>query len=119
MKKSIIATNLDQVLSSTGPYTLFAPSDVAFSKLKEGEVDDLLNENNTVKLTTFLNHHVVEGKLDTKNLTDGQSLTTLYGNVLKVSVLNGTVTVGGVELQKQELRASNGVIHPVDQVLVN
>ena len=66
LKKTIIATDLDQVLSSTGPYTLFAPSDLAFQKLENGVIDDLLLKENKVKLTELLNLHVVQEKFLSK-----------------------------------------------------
>src|SRR5687768_519932 len=86
LKKTIIATNLDQVLSSTGPYTFFAPSDAAFAKLEANTVDDLLKKENTEKLSDLLNSHLVEGKIVFRDLEDGQKLKTINGKELSVQV---------------------------------
>jgi uncharacterized surface protein with fasciclin (FAS1) repeats len=117
LKKTIIATNLDQVLSSTGPYTLFAPSDLAFAKLEGNTVADLLKPENTDKLSALLNLHVVEGKISFKDHEDGQTLKTVNGKTLAVKVKNGTVNIDGAVIQQGDVRTSNGVIHCLDTVL--
>jgi len=117
LKQAIIATNLDQVLSSSGPYTLFAPVDLAFAKLDNETVDNLLKSENSEKLTELLNSHVVSGKIPFKELEDGQKLKTLHGTELSVQVKNGTVTVGNAIIQTSDIKTSNGVIHCLDAVL--
>jgi uncharacterized surface protein with fasciclin (FAS1) repeats len=57
LKKSAHASGLDQVLSGKGPFTVFAPTDIAFSKLDKGVLDNLLKPENKTKLTDLLNHH--------------------------------------------------------------
>jgi uncharacterized surface protein with fasciclin (FAS1) repeats len=117
LKKTIIATNLDQVLSSTGPYTFFAPSDHAFAKLEGNTVADLLKPENTEKLSNLLNLHVVEGKISFRDLEDGQKLKTVNGKELSVQVKNGTVNIDNAVIQHADVKTSNGVIHCVDTVL--
>jgi uncharacterized surface protein with fasciclin (FAS1) repeats len=117
LKRTIIATNLDQVLSSTGPYTFFAPSDAAFAKLEANVVEDLMKKENTEKLSDLLNIHVVEGKISFKDLEDGQKLKTLNGKELSVKVKNGTVNIDNAEILAHDVKTSNGVIHCLDTVL--
>jgi uncharacterized surface protein with fasciclin (FAS1) repeats len=62
LKKGVHASNLDQLLSSSGPFTLFAPSDLAFSKLEEGIFGDMLLKENKQKLTDWMNIHVWPGR---------------------------------------------------------
>jgi uncharacterized surface protein with fasciclin (FAS1) repeats len=119
LKKTIIATDLDQVLSSTGPYTLFAPSDLAFQKLENGVIDDLLLKENKVKLTELLNLHVVAGKIPFKDLKDGEKLKTLSGKELSIMIKDNNVTIDGAAIQNRDMQSSNGVIHSVDTVLQN
>jgi len=119
LKKTIIATNLDQVLSSTGPFTFFAPSDVAFQKMESGVMEDLLLRENANKLTDLLNLHVVPGKIPFKDLKDGEKLKTLNGKELLVAVKDNKVTIDGAAIQNKEVQTSNGVIHPLDTVLNN
>ncbi len=117
LKRSVNASGLDQVLSSTGPYTLFAPSDVAFAKLDKGVMDSLLLTENKAKLADLMNHHVVAGKIIFKDLKDGEKLKTLDGKELHVHVKDGHVKIEGAQVQSHDLQASNGVIHSVDTVM--
>ena len=119
LKKSIIATDLDQVLSSAGPYTFFAPSDLAFQKLEVGILEDLLLRENKKKLTDLLNLHVVAGNIPFKDLKDGEKLKTLNGKELLVEVTEAKVTIAGAAIQNHDVKTSNGVIHSLDTVLKN
>ena len=117
LKKSIIATNLDQVLSSSGPYTLFAPLDLAFAKMEEKAMDKMLQPENAATLTDLLNSHVVSGKISFRDFEDGQKMQTLNGKELLVKVSNGTVTINDAEIKNHDVKSSNGVIHCLDTVL--
>jgi uncharacterized surface protein with fasciclin (FAS1) repeats len=118
-KRGVNASGLDQVLSGAGPYTVFAPSDLAFGKLKAGIIEDLLKTENKAKLATLLNHHVVPGKIIFKDLKDGDKLKTLSGQELSVSVVNSNVSVDGASIQNRDMYTSNGIIHSLDTVLKN
>jgi uncharacterized surface protein with fasciclin (FAS1) repeats len=119
LKKGIHAADLDQVLSSTGPFTFFAPSDMAFGKLEAGTMEDLLKPENKVKLTALLQHHVVAGKISFKELKDGDKLKSLNGNLLQVNVKDGKIMVDGSMIQTHDVTTSNGVMHAIDTVLKN
>jgi uncharacterized surface protein with fasciclin (FAS1) repeats len=116
-KKGVAASGLDKILSGTGPYTVFAPSDLAFGKLEASVVEDLLKPENKLKLTDLLNQHIVEGKVNFKDLKDGDSLKSLGGKKLSVKVVNAKVTVDGATIQSRDVASSNGVIHSLDTVL--
>lgn len=119
LNKGMLASGLNQVLSGAGPYTVFAPSDMAFGKLQSGVLQDLLKQENKVKLTDLLNLHVVPGKLEYKDLKDGTKLKTLQGRELEVAWQDGKVTIDGATIQNRDVKASNGVIHSLDKVLKN
>ena len=119
LKKGIVATDLDQVLSSTGPFTIFAPSDLAFEKLESGIMEGLLRRENKAKLTDLLNGHVVAGAIPFKDLKDGEKLKTLNGKELSIQVINNTVTIDGAAIQNKDVKTSNGIIHSLDTVLKN
>jgi uncharacterized surface protein with fasciclin (FAS1) repeats len=119
LKKGMKAAGLDQLWSSTGPFTIFAPSDIAFAKLEAGTMEDLLQPENKVKLSALLQHHVVAGKINYKDLKDGDKLTSLDGKELQVQVKEGKVTVDGSAIQLQDMASSNGVMHSIDTVLHN
>src|SRR5258707_7781553 len=65
---AVKAAGLVQTLESAGPFTVFAPTNEAFSKLPKGTVETLLKPENKGKLTGILTYHVVSGKLDSKEL---------------------------------------------------
>lgn len=119
LKKGIHAADLDQVLSGTGPFTIFAPSDTAFGKLEAGTLEELLKPENKVKLTALLQHHVVAGKISFKDLKDGDKLTALNGQELHVGMKDGKATVDGSVIQNRDVASSNGVVHSIDTVLKN
>ena len=118
-KKGVVASGLDQVLSGRGPYTVFAPSDLAFGKLESGAIENLLKPENKIKLTELLNNHVVAGKINFKELRDGDKLKSLNGKILSVKIDNATVSVEGATIQTRDVQTSNGVIHSLDTVLEN
>jgi uncharacterized surface protein with fasciclin (FAS1) repeats len=118
LKKGVIASGLDNVLSGAGPYTVFAPSDLAFEKLEKGVLDNLLKPENKAKLTDVLNYHIVSGKVHFKDLKDGEKLKTLNGKELHVHVKDGHVKIEGAEIQGHDLASSNGVIHSLDTVMM-
>lgn len=119
MSRGVIASGLDQTLSGTGPYTLFAPSDLAFAKMQTGAIESLLLPDNKTELTSLMNQHVVAGKINFKELKDGDTLKNLGGKELSVKVINNTVTIDGATIQNRDVPTSNGVIHSLDAVLKN
>ena len=116
-KKGMHASDLDQLLSSHGPFTVFAPTDQAFGKLEKGSFEKLLEKENKVQLTNLLSHHVVEGKISFKDMKDGDKLKTLTGKELAVTILKDKVSIEGWPIHTHDLSTSNGVIHSVDAVL--
>ena len=119
LKQGVIASGVDQVLTTTGPYTLLAPTDTAFKKLEGEKLTDLLKPENKVQLTHLLQQHVVVGKVNFKDLKDGEKLTTLLGKHLSVKVQDGKVSIDNATIQNHDIQASNGVIHSLDTVLAN
>lgn len=117
MSSSVKAVGLDTVLSQNGPFTIFAPTDIAFGKLEAGKMEDLLKTENKEKLTTLLNHHVVEGITKFADLKDNQKLVTTSGKELNVKVADGKVTINGATVQGRDHAGSNGVVHSLDTVI--
>ena len=118
LKKGVHASDLDQLLSSTGPFTFFAPTDLAFDKLEKGKMDKLLEPQNRAQLADLLNNHIVNGKITYQDLKDGDKLTTVNGRELVVQVKNGAAHIGDITILPRETRISNGVIHSMDTVMV-
>jgi uncharacterized surface protein with fasciclin (FAS1) repeats len=120
---AVKAAGLVETLQSKGPFTVFAPTNAAFGKLPTGTVDTLVKPENKATLTKILTYHVVPGKLEAANLTDGKKLKTAEGEELTVKLRDGKVWIvdakGGTSMVTiANVNQSNGVIHVVDTVLM-
>jgi uncharacterized surface protein with fasciclin (FAS1) repeats len=127
---AVKAADLVATLKSKGPFTVFAPTNAAFAKLPAGTVDNLLKPENKAKLASILTYHVVAGKLDAKTVLGaikkggGKAvLTTVEGGKLTAEVVKGKVVLtdengGKATVTATDLKASNGVIHVIDAVLM-
>lgn len=127
---AVKAADLVTTLKSKGPFTVFAPTNDAFAKLPAGTVETLLKPENKAKLAGILTYHVVAGKLDAKKVLaaikkgKGKAvLTTVAGGKLTASVKNGKVVItdekgGKAIVTATDLKATNGVIHVIDSVLL-
>jgi transforming growth factor-beta-induced protein len=115
---AIKAAGLVETLQGTGPFTVFAPSDAAFAAI-QSDVDNLLKPENKEQLTKVLKCHVVSGKILSKDLKEGLTLTTLDGEKLNVSIMgDGKIMVGDVHVTTADIMTTNGVIHVVDKVIL-
>ena len=117
MSKGVKAAGLDVELARKGPFTIFAPTDIAFGKLQGGRMQELLKAENKEKLAELLNHHVVEGLTNFKDLVHNQKLVTMNGRQLNVVLVNGEVRINGAVVQGRDSEASNGVVHSLDTVI--
>jgi uncharacterized surface protein with fasciclin (FAS1) repeats len=114
--KALEAADLVKTLSEEGPFTVFAPTDEAFAALPNGTLDDLLKPENKEKLKRVLSYHVVSGELLSQNLEAGK-VTTLAEVPVEISVKDG-IRVNDAKVATPDLKASNGVIHVIDKVLL-
>ena len=120
---AVKAAGLVDTLESKGPFTVFAPTNAAFAKLPAGTVDTLVKPENKATLTKILTYHVVAGKLEASDLTDGKKLKTVQGEELTVKRSGDTVMIidskgGSSTVTIPNVNQSNGVIHVVDTVLM-
>jgi uncharacterized surface protein with fasciclin (FAS1) repeats len=112
---AVKAAGLAETLSGKGPFTVFAPTDEAFAKLPAGTVDALLKD--IPKLKAILTYHVVAGKVMAKDVKTGM-VKTVNGASLDVKAGAGGVTVDGAKVVTADVKASNGVIHVIDTVVL-
>lgn len=110
------AADLIEVLEGPGPFTVFAPTDEAFAALPEGTVEALLMD--IPALTDILLYHVVPGDLSSTDVINAGVLTTVQGQDLIISVVDGTVFVNGIEIILPDVEATNGRIHVINGVLL-
>jgi uncharacterized surface protein with fasciclin (FAS1) repeats len=112
---AIEAAGLRDELEQAGPVTLFAPNNEAFGALGQDDLTGLLADPQS--LSDIIQFHVVEGTYPSSELSDGQTLTTMEGSDLTVSVDGGTISVNGAEVVQPDLEAGDSVIHIIDGVL--
>ncbi len=112
------AAGLVDVLSGEGPFTVFAPTDEAFSKLPAGTVESLLKPENKDKLISVLTYHVVAGEVPASKVVNLKGATTVNGQRADIKVKDGTVMVDGAKVVTTDIEASNGVIHVIDSVIL-
>ncbi len=115
---AVKAAGLVDTLKGPGPFTVFAPTDDAFAKLPEGTVESLLLPENKEKLVAILAYHVVPGKVTASDIV-GRSMkvATVQGGKIAVDA-TGDVTVNEARVIATDIRASNGVIHVIDTVII-
>jgi len=115
---AVKAAELVDVLSNTGPFTVFAPTNEAFDKLPKGTVEDLLKPENKDKLADILQYHVLIGGYPEERFSDGSTLGTASGGSVKISVKDGKVIINDSATIIGTVVASNGLVHVVDGVLL-
>lgn len=115
---AVKAAQLVDVLSNTGPFTVFAPTNAAFDKLPAGTVEGLLKPEKLEALQDILQYHVSVGVYQADALQDGQSLGQVNGGNIKITKKDGKIIVNGTATVIASIQTSNGVIHVIDGVLL-
>lgn len=127
---AVKAADLVATLKSAGPFTVFAPTNAAFSNLPAGTVETLLKPENKASLAGILTYHVVSGNVDAAAVIaaikagKGKAvLTTVQGGKLTGSLDNGKVKLtdekgNSVFVTSTDLKGTNGVIHIIDGVVM-
>ncbi len=127
---AVKAAGLVETLESTGPFTVFAPTNDAFNKLPAGTVDNLVKPENKATLTSILTYHVVAGKMNAKDIAKAikagggtATLTTVQGGKLYAMMQGKSLILkdekgGTSKVTIADVNQSNGVIHVIDTVLM-
>lgn len=127
---AVKAAGLVETLQSAGPFTVFAPTNMAFGKLPAGTVESLVKPENKATLTKILTYHVVAGKLDAsaiaaliKEGNGSATLKTVSGGILKATMKGKKLILtdekGGMStITIANVYQSNGVIHVIDTLVL-
>lgn len=127
---AVKAADLVDTLKGKGPFTVFAPTNKAFEKLPGGALDKLLKLESKKDLSGLLTYHVVAGDMDAQTLSaaiktgNGKtSLTTVNGAKLTAALDGDKVVItdakgGKATVTSADLKAENGVVHVIDNVLM-
>ncbi len=112
---AVKAAGLVEVLSGDGPFTVFAPTDEAFARIPDGQLEALLADKEA--LTKVLTYHVVPGKVMAEEVVGLTSAKTVNGQELTIEVMDGMVMIDGAHVVTTDIEATNGVIHVIDRVI--
>ena len=112
----IVKAGLVDTLKGAGPFTVFAPSNEAFSKVPAKTLADIGAD--PARLKAVLTYHVLPGKVMAADIKNNSSVKTVNGANVGVSKAGEFVTVEDGMVQKADLNATNGVVHIIDSVLI-
>ena len=127
---AVKAAGLDTTLAGPGPFTVFAPSNDAFSRLAPGTLDNLMKPENKPTLVKLLTYHVVPGRITAEDIIariksggGSTTLTTVEGEPITFRMVNGGLELTGMNgnhsyVETPDVRQSNGLVHVVNGVLV-
>ena len=114
---AVQAAGLEDVLTNAGPLTVFAPNNEAFEKLPEGTVENLLKPENKATLANIITFHAAPGSYYGNNIKGVMGIGQATGDKVKVEVKDGVTYVNGAKVLGT-VKASNGYVHVIDQVLL-
>ncbi len=114
---ALTAAGLIDTLKGTGPFTVLAPTDDAFAKIPQADLDALLADK--AKLTAVLTYHVIAGNVPAATVVTLTEAATVEGSKVTIAVVDGGVVLNGTShVTATDIAASNGVIHVIDSVLM-
>jgi len=114
---AVQAAGLVETLQGDGPFTVFAPTDEAFAALPEGTLEGLLEDPEA--LAEILTYHVVSGSVLAEDVVGLDAATSVQGGDISIEVVDGGVVLNGSSnVIATDVKASNGVVHVIDQVIL-
>merc|ERR1719376_28068 len=117
----VSVAGLAELLSGPGPYTVFAPDNSAFANLAPDTLQALAGDVDLLK--KVLSYHVVSGSISSKDISNDVTVDTLEGSAVRTNVYlqskyyDGFVTVNGKRVKKADIKADNGMIHLMSNVM--
>lgn len=110
LASAVTAADLVNTLKGTGPFTVFAPTNAAFTAAG-------IDMNDIPALKKVLQYHVVSGATYSFGLSNGQTITTVEGSTIDVSISGSTVSINDATVTIPNVQANNGAVHVIDKVL--
>jgi uncharacterized surface protein with fasciclin (FAS1) repeats len=117
LTKALEAAGLTETLKGSGPFTIFAPTDKAFSELPQDAVADLLKPANKAVLDKILKYHVVSGQVLSTDLKSGD-VKSVEGGAITVKIDAGKVKINDANVTQADIKSKNGVVHVIDRLLL-
>ncbi len=116
LAKALTAAKLVETLKGEGPFTVFAPNDEAFGKIKKEDLNALLKDKD--KLTAVLTYHVVHKKVMAAEVVKMKEAPTVQGAKIMIKKEGDDVMINEAKVLKTDIACKNGVIHIIDAVLM-
>ena len=115
--QALEAAGLKDTLKETGPYTILAPVDDAFIKIPQTKLHDLFKSENRESLKSLLKNHIIAGKLLSGEMKEHDEISSMNAEDLIIESHAG-LWVNEAQVITPDLKASNGVIHGIDAVIM-
>jgi Secreted and surface protein containing fasciclin-like repeats len=115
--QAIEAAGLEGMLAGPGPYTVFAPTDEAFSRISNAVMEELFSDPKG-NLAEVLLYHMAPGNYMASGIASNDIIATIQGNGVTVDAAGDGVRVNGAEVVRADILAANGVIHAIDAVML-
>jgi uncharacterized surface protein with fasciclin (FAS1) repeats len=112
----MISSKAIEILSGQGSFTVFAPTNDAFGKIPDAQMNELLSETGQIKLKALLSYHIMPAKLLAANVASLHSAKSVTGQDLKFSDSSG-IKINSSNMQARNIEATNGAVHAIDTVL--
>jgi uncharacterized surface protein with fasciclin (FAS1) repeats len=114
---AVEAAGLTATLRSPGPFTVLAPTDAAFAALPAGTLEAVLADE--ALLTAILTYHVIAGEYTSVQVRTLSSAETVSGESVEIAIgAGGELRIDGVRVVQSDIRATNGIIHVLEAVLI-
>ena len=115
--QALEAAGLNDTLKETGPYTVLAPVDDAFIKMPQTKLHDLFKSENKDSLQSLLRNHIIAGNFRSRELKEYDEIRSMNGEELRIESRAG-LWINEAQVITPDLKASNGVVHGIDTVLM-
>jgi|ERR687891_1306235 uncharacterized surface protein with fasciclin (FAS1) repeats len=115
---ALAAAELVSVLKADRSFTLLAPTDEAFSKLPDGDLEGLLKPENKNELRAIMTYHIIPGELVAEELAKLVAVDTVNGQKLSIYGSDDRLAVNHARVIATDRMARNGVVHVIDTVLL-
>ena len=115
--RAVAAAGLTEVLSSPGPFTVFAPTDAAFDALPDGTLDWLLRAENRDELVSLLSYHVMTGRKTAAEIGHWDAARTVQGQSTAITMELGQVSLDGAPVRPAVTESCNGYLHGLEKVI--
>lgn len=115
----LFIADVTKTITGLGPFTVFAPTDTAFSVLSVEAYDELIKRENRGILADILKDHIVIGEIKADELKTTTTLQAISGKLLNVKKVGEDIFVEGAKIIRTNIFGSNGIVHTIDKLLIS